>query len=70
MHTSVVTLQWIFKFVISQHAKVMVDGDLCCIFTARVESFHVNPRFHPTDVDRNLGLTRKLPTAVTVIYPV
>ena len=29
---------------------------------AGVGSFHVHPRFHPTDVGWNLGWTRKLPT--------
>ena len=29
---------------------------------ARVESVHVNPRFLPTSVGRNLGLTWKFPT--------
>ena len=30
---------------------------------SEVGNFHVNPSFHPTNVARNLGLTRKFPTS-------
>ena len=40
--------------------------NMCKSAYVRVGSFHVNPRFHPTGVGWNLGLTRKLPTLACV----
>ena len=37
---------------------------------ANITTFHVNPRFHPTSVGWNLGLTRKSPTPCNALMSV